>query len=131
MSKIKNANLSICTIELVRKERAMDGQTNIAELKNCFSILDSSSAGRYMVATKDISALDLILKEEAAVLGPKLHHKPVCLECFEEVKLDTFVACKMCGLPFCSVLCRQAGVIRPVECEYVARCKEKVGKESE
>ena len=82
-----------------------------------------------MVATKDISALDLILQEEAVVLGPKLQHKPVCLECFEEVKFDTFVACKMCGLPFCSVLCRQAGVLHPVECEYVGRCKEKVDKD--
>ena len=82
-----------------------------------------------MVATKDISAGDIILQEEAAVLGPKLQHKPVCLECFEEVKLDTFVACKMCGLPFCSVMCRQAGVLHPVECEYVGRCKEKVDKD--
>ena len=41
-----------------------------------------------MVATRDISALEVILSEVAAAVGPKLVHGPVCVECLAELDTD-------------------------------------------
>ena len=51
-----------------------------------FRISRSAAAGRYMVATRDIAALDTILAERAAACGPKLRHPAVCVECLAEVE---------------------------------------------
>merc|ERR1711970_1038319 len=70
-----------------------------------------------------------ILVERAAAVGPKLRYAPVCLECWEEVDLDSYVPCKLCGLSFCSDTCRQARLLHPVECKNVALCQGGVSKE--
>ena len=38
-------------------------------------------SGRFMVAVRDIAALETILVERAAACGPKLQHSLVCVEC--------------------------------------------------
>ena len=48
-----------------------------------------------MVATRDISALEVILSERAAAVGPKLCHSPVCVECLAEVDLDSPQVCSV------------------------------------
>ena len=46
----------------------------------CFALF-STFSGRYMVALRDIAALETILEERAAASGPKLCHAAVCVEC--------------------------------------------------
>jgi len=94
-----------------------------------FAIKSAPTVGRYMVALRDIAALDTILVERAAALGPKLKNKTVCLECSAEVDIDSYIPCKKCGLPFCSEGCRKARVLHVVECDYVARCQGGVKRE--
>jgi len=94
-----------------------------------FAIKSAPAVGRYMVATRDIAALDTILVERAAALGPKLRNKAVCLECSADLDLDDYVPCKKCGLPFCSDTCRKARVLHETECDYVARCEGGVQRE--
>ena len=43
------------------------------------------SSGRFMVAVRDIAALETILVEKAAASGPKLAHPAVCVECLASV----------------------------------------------
>ena len=43
------------------------------------------STGRFMVAVRDITALETILVERAAASGPKLAHPAVCVECLASV----------------------------------------------
>ena len=94
-----------------------------------FSIHQSDTVGRYMVATRDIAALDTIMVERAAAVGPKLRNTAVCLECWAGVDSDSYVACRQCGLPFCSDVCRQARQLHAVECMQVAQCQGGVGRE--
>jgi len=94
-----------------------------------FAIRSSPDVGRYMVAVTDIAALDTILVERAAALGPKLKNKAVCLECSNEVDLDNYIACKQCGLPFCCQECRQARVLHETECSIIAKCQGGIRKD--
>ena len=83
-----------------------------------------------MVATRDISALEVILSERAAAVGPKLCHSPVCVECLAEVDLDSdLVTCSKCGLPFCSVTCRDSRTLHSAECSLLAGCEPRLTKE--
>ena len=44
---------------------------------------------RFMVATRDIDPLELILVEEPAVVGPYSKSTNGCLQCFKKVRLAT------------------------------------------
>lgn len=48
-------------------------------------ILESKELGRYMVASRDLKAGDIIFKDEALVIGPKTITEPVCLGCYKRV----------------------------------------------
>ena len=88
------------------------------------------TTGRYMVATRNISALEVILSEVAAAVGPKLEHDPVCVECLAE--LDTrhqLISCPLCGLPFCSVKCRDSRRLHSAECSVLASCQPPLTRE--
>ena len=37
--------------------------------------------GRYVVATRDLSPLDVVMEDSPAVYGPEHDTVPVCLEC--------------------------------------------------
>ena len=58
--------------------------------------------GRYVVATRDISPLDLILIDYPAAFGPNHDTAPVCLECLLPVDKESVYECNSCGLPLCS-----------------------------
>ena len=77
-----------------------------------------------MVATRDIAALEIILVEKAAACGPKLSHTPVCVECFSEIDVDSYVPCNLCGLPFCSEKCRKSRELHTKsECQIFSKNK--------
>ena len=61
---------------------------------------DSAVAGRYVVATRDIKAGEVIFEEQPVTAGPKQFTPPVCLGCFDPV--DGSFVCPRCGWPMCS-----------------------------
>ena len=91
----------------------------------------STFSGRYMVALRDIAALETILEERAAASGPKLCHAAVCVECLASVDTSAlYVSCASCGLPFCSERCRAARACHTArECALFSRCQRRLGRE--
>ena len=62
--------------------------------------------GRLVVAGRDIKAGEIILRDEAAGLGPDNNPRPVCLVCLARLVRGRLVACRDCGWPLCSEVCR-------------------------
>ena len=59
--------------------------------------------GRYVVATRDILPMELILIDEPGVFGPNHDTRPACLECLLPVATDgSAPLCDKCGLPLCN-----------------------------
>ena len=54
---------------------------------------------RYMIATRDIEPLELILKEDPAVVGPYSKSGSGCLHCLK--KVDGSYLCSGCQFPMC------------------------------
>ena len=95
--------------------------------------LTDCTAGRYMVATRDISALELILSEKAAAVGPKLSHPAVCVSCLAELEQE-FSTCPHCGLPLCRAGCEggeggEGGLHTPQECRILAGARPPLRRE--
>ena len=58
--------------------------------------------GRFFVATRDISPLELVLIDQPAVVGPATKTKPICLECLKgPLSLSTSIRCEGCHFPMC------------------------------
>lgn len=68
-----------------------------------------------MVATRDISPLELILVDSPAVYGPNHDSPAVCLECLSRV--DGSFLCPDCQLPLCGKGCLQKRVYHAPECK--------------
>jgi len=89
-----------------------------------FAVRYREEVGRYVVATRDIKAMEIILEEQKpAVLGPVYESRPVCLECLGPV--DGSVTCIECALPLCGVECQGGPNHRP-ECKIFSGLEEKV-----
>ena len=72
--------------------------------------------GRYLVATRNIKQGEVILHEEALVLGPYTRSKPQCLNCFKLINPQTRQDCLKCGFPACDEKCME-GRYHQQECE--------------
>ena len=58
-----------------------------------------------MVATRNLKAGDVILREKAAVVGPSLEQsKPICVACAKSLQ-KTWYLCNKCKAPLCSKNC--------------------------
>ena len=70
----------------------------------------SKTVGRYLVATRDLEPMELVLSDQAAASGPLHEDTVVCLGCLKALSLpsaDSAIAiCQDCGLPFCSTTCQ-------------------------
>ena len=51
-------------------------------------IEESTTSGRYLVATRTIKAGQLIIRERPLVHGPKFLSTPLCLACYRPVSGD-------------------------------------------
>jgi hypothetical protein len=92
----------------------------------CFPIkvVSSEVVGRYLVATRDLAPLDLILSDTASPSGPLHESSRQCLSCNKDlVELGTEDAtiCEDCGLPFCSIECQGDSIHRSQECALFTR----------
>lgn len=88
--------------------------------ERCFPFLikRSPKKGRFMVATRDIEPLEMILWEKPAVIGPYTKDAAGCLQCFKQ--MTTQRACSQCGLPVCSPKCEQ-GRLHQEECLFIQK----------
>ncbi|XP_059471578.1 SET domain-containing protein SmydA-8-like [Neocloeon triangulifer] len=65
-------------------------------------IARSPELGRFLVAFRDISEGEVILKDAPLVVGPQAESAPVCLGCHRPVGLHEPHVCSNCG---CALLC--------------------------
>jgi len=78
-----------------------------------FTIESRPGKGNVVVATRDIRPSEVVLHDDAAVVGPNYETEAVCLECLGRV--DGSVLCNLCNLPLCSEAC-QGGPNHLPEC---------------
>ena len=88
-----------------------------------FRVKWRTGAGRCLVATRDIKAMELILIDAAIAHGPPNMTSPVCLECGH--KVDGSYLCGMCNLPMCGEAC-QVGPTHYNECQVLRTLKQKI-----
>jgi len=88
-----------------------------------FTVRVGEGVGRYVVATRDIKAGQVILEDRPACLGPCFDTEAVCVECLG--RPDGSVFCHLCQLPLCSEACRDGPNHRP-ECKMFAAMEPKV-----
>ncbi|XP_064104413.1 SET domain-containing protein SmydA-8-like [Macrobrachium nipponense] len=79
----------------------------------------SPAFGRYLVASRDIDAGDVVFREKPLVLAPKAGTGPTCLRCLKILE-DPWEGCDGCGAPLCSSACPGDGHSAD-ECKIVAR----------
>ena len=78
-----------------------------------------------MVARKDLSPGDIILREKPVVTGPNLAHdsslgdkalsQAVCLGCYAPLQSKSFHPCRKCKGPLCSTSCEES-LLHKEEC---------------
>ena len=74
--------------------------------------------GRYLVATRDIEPLELIIEDEPAVFGPNHDTGPACMECL--IPTDGSFLCPQCSLPLCGPDCLDGPFHKP-ECQVFSK----------
>lgn len=104
-------NLSSCSSEHLVLHRPQ-------ELCLPFRIQYKEGVGRYIVATRDISPLEVILEDDPAVFGPNHDTEPVCLECL--LPVDGTYLCSRCNLPLCGEKCDQTRQYHIRECDLLS-----------
>ncbi|XP_054267865.1 histone-lysine N-methyltransferase set-18-like isoform X1 [Macrosteles quadrilineatus] len=68
-----------------------------------YEVKVSKELGRYLVASRDLVAGEVIMEEAPVVAGPKLADpSPVCLGC---LRPPGHARCDQCGWPVCSPMC--------------------------
>jgi len=87
-----------------------------------FKVCHSPEVGRYLVASRDIKPLELVLWDRAAAVGPGADALPVCLECFG--KVDGSFLCPKCQFPLCGTKCVGKNMHKD-ECEIFAKLEKK------
>ena len=89
---------------------------------SAFSIVSNAELGRHAIATKNISAGDVILFEKAyASVLFKENRLTHCYHCLRRCK--TLIGCVSCNIVgFCSVLCRGAAIEKyhSTECQFIS-----------
>lgn len=96
---------------------------------SCYKVAESEKFGRYVVATRNISAGEVIMKENPLVIGPKVVSFPLCLGCHRSIKATSpddetplsFYYCPDCGWPLCAPRCKNSN-------SHQAECKLMKGK---
>ena len=74
--------------------------------------------GRYLIATRDIKPLQLIMTDQPCVVGPPAKTVPVCLECLAPLTPSS-PPCPGCSVPLCSPSCF-SGPLHQQECALLS-----------
>jgi len=88
-----------------------------------FMVEMREGVGRFVVATRDIEPLELVMWDNAAALGPRMGTAPVCLQCLKPV--DGSYMCPECGWPMCDEKCAK-GRSHEIECSTLKAATKKI-----
>lgn len=70
-------------------------------------IASNERFGRYLIASRDIKAGEIIIKEAPLIAGPSQITCPVCVGCLTGLTKETMtMECERCGWPVCSRRCQ-------------------------
>ncbi|XP_072944592.1 SET domain-containing protein SmydA-8-like [Epargyreus clarus] len=75
----------------------------------CYEVKHSDVMGRYVVASRDIRAGELIMEQPALAVGPCSGCPLICLGCYRELDETSIYKCKGCLWPMCSSSCSGQG----------------------
>ncbi|XP_063709401.1 SET domain-containing protein SmydA-8-like isoform X2 [Culicoides brevitarsis] len=90
-----------------------------------FKVESSPEFGRYLVASKDIKAGEIVLKESPLVCGPSQITPPVCVGCLQKIEEKRHTECERCGWLVCRRECQDLPGHK-AECELTVARGEKV-----
>lgn len=86
----------------------------------CWQVHEDEVLGRHLVASRDIKAGEVVLREDPLLQGPCQVTGPVCLECLQGISQHNSEPCQHCGWPLCrKPACRQPKRHLP-ECRWTA-----------
>ncbi|KAF2369132.1 SET domain [Trinorchestia longiramus] len=91
----------------------------------CFSIQIHPGFGRHLVATRDIKAGEVVLKEGPLLVGPKQKSPGICLGCHRPAK---DYRCSNCHFPLCGPSCQRTKYHKD-ECEILSRANVSISLE--
>ena len=89
-----------------------------------FRVEVKEGVGRCVVAARDIPALDVILRDYPAMVGPYYDEHPLCLECL--VKTDGTTVCPLCDLPLCGACQGGPTPTHNTECQFFSELRKTV-----
>ncbi|CRK91470.1 CLUMA_CG005137, isoform A [Clunio marinus] len=74
-----------------------------------YEVKRNDKLGRYMTASRDLKAGEVLFREFAVVHGPKMLSHPICLGCHKTLIAKApkmkFYRCSQCSWPLCSKAC--------------------------
>jgi len=85
-----------------------------------YEVEEDEACGRFLVASRDLSQGEHILTEKPTVHGLSRESGLVCFGCYGDLdeEGDDLVVCPACGLPLCSVECREKDQHKPECCAF-------------
>jgi hypothetical protein len=76
-----------------------------------FKVKRNEKLGRFMIASRDLKAGEILFREIAVVHGPKMLSNPICLGCHKALVIKSqktdFYRCSRCSWPLCSKQCER------------------------
>jgi len=72
--------------------------------------------GRLLLASRDISAGEILFHDVPGAVGPDNNPKPVCLNCYKRLPFLVY-RCRHCSWPLCSSFCQQDDGPHARECQ--------------
>ncbi|CAK1555495.1 unnamed protein product [Leptosia nina] len=81
----------------------------VKENKLCYEIKHSDVMGRYVMASRDIKAGEVIVEVPALAVGPCSGCALICLGCYRELDESNLVKCPGCNWPLCATSCSGLG----------------------
>ena len=85
-----------------------------------YSILYEERCGRMLMATRDISAGEILFTDTKGAIGPRPedYSKPICLSCYKRLPPLVY-RCRYCSLPLCSPSCQRDDSPHARECQLL------------
>ncbi|KAF4518908.1 hypothetical protein B566_EDAN006746 [Ephemera danica] len=91
-----------CTREHQKQDWSRGHKARCRKKENSYAIHEDAVLGRYLVATRDINAGEVIIREVPIIEAPAQFTPPVCVICYESLTPDNARACDRCGWPSCN-----------------------------
>ncbi|XP_017886701.1 SET domain-containing protein SmydA-8-like isoform X2 [Ceratina calcarata] len=95
-------------------------EKNVFQMEKSWTIRDSPLSGYGVYANRDIRQNELIIVDAPLIIGPRAigKHLQMCVCCYKK-ECALFPCDRGCGLPVCSVECKNSSQHANYECEYL------------